>query len=124
MSRICYHCRNEETDDAFFCSRCRGRLDSKSVFNGATPKMYDEHTPEKPYIVWIFPFAFLETIIVTKDQFLARTILVAIWLGFLFLILGFIAGSIAAALLFTIPLALLWYLMWRYGRKEAKTGYW
>ena len=95
-----------------------------SVFSGTTPEIYDEHTPEKPYIVWTFPLAFLETITMTEGQFLARTVLVAVWLGVSFFVLVFVAGSIAAAFLFAGSFALLWYLMWRYGRKEAKTGYW
>ena len=86
--------------------------------------MYDEHTIERPYIVWTFPFNFLGTETLTYDQFLARTVLVIMWLGFVFLMLGLVAGSLIAASLFSAPFVLLWYIMWKYGRREALSGYW
>ena len=124
MGRRCHHCGKEETDDAVFCSHCRGRLDVSRVFDGSTPSLYDEHAREPPYIVWVFPYAFLETAILTKDEFLARTLLVIIWLALVFFFLGLIAGSVIAAVLLTGLITFLWYLMWKNGRKEAKTGYW
>jgi hypothetical protein len=124
MSKTCQHCGREETDDAAFCSHCRGRLVATSVFDGTTPKMYDEYVQPRPYIVWTFPLTFLETVSMTEGQFLARTVLVGMWLGLSFLLLALVAGSVVVALLFTCPFAILWYLMWKYGRKEAKARYW
>ena len=80
---------------------------------------YDEHLPEEPYMVLAFPFAWFETAVITYDQFLARTLIFVIGL-ILICSLFVIVSSATVALLWSGFWIFLYYIVWRYGRREAQ----
>jgi hypothetical protein len=92
-----------------FCDACGNRI---------VVGVGDSWVEEGPYVVWRFPFAFLETITLTRFQFFFR-----LGLAMVMAIIGlpavWVIGLHSFAVLILAVLVGAWLIWWTAGRRAA-----